>query len=673
MNKQSNNNPRLPIRFKRFTGKSYAVYNSLNKVITIGVVTGAVLAAMIVNPAKGQTLGAVESEEKEREHRLAEVTVTAARLDASIYHPARPATVIAAKDIQAAPARSIQDLLVNHAGVDIVQRGANGVQADISLRGGSFDQNAVMLNGVNLSSAHTGHYALDIPINLADIERIEIVSGPAALQCGPGAFSGGINIITRKNETPKIHAAIEAGMHRLRGYQMRIARQAGPTSHSISAGHNSSAGYMANTDYNIFNALWQSQLRSPGAKVDLQLGYNDKQYGANSFYSPRFPSQYEQTSSLLGSIRAELGRSQSFKLIPTAAWNRHYDRFELTKGSDAGRNHHRNDSYSLSLAAAITSPLGSTAAGAAMQRDDILSSVLGRPLQKPQGDYRMSDSRTNSSLFAEHSLAFKQFTASAGILAYHTTVSGGAPAAFYPSAAAAWSPSTRWRASASWSRSTRLPTFTDLYYTTETHSGDAGLRPEQSEAFEAGLRYAEHAVTAHISGFVLHGKNMIDWVKTEASAGKWASWNHTSITTRGIEASVSMRINSEVSVNAGYTRMNQASESLGMTSAYSLNYLRDKITVRVTHPIGRRIASASWHIRYQKRMGTYEKYENLVKTADEPFPPFATVDLAISRSMGPLALHLHFRNLLNQTYFDKGNIPQPGLWIMGRATVDVNL
>ena len=352
MNKKMYNKTRLSIRFKRFTGKSYAVFNSINKVISIGVVTGCALAAMIVNPVKGQTLGAIESGEKEREHRLAEVTVTAARLDASLYHPARPITIISPEDIKAAPARSIQDLLVNSAGVDIVRRGANGVQADISLRGGSFDQNAILLNGINLSNAHTGHYALDIPINLSDIERIEIISGPAALQCGPGAFSGGINIITRKEQHPTIFASAEAGMYKLRAYEMRLAMQAGPTSHSISAGRNSSAGYMNNTDYDIFNALWQSQFRTPGAKIDLQLGYNDKQYGANSFYSPKFPNQHEQTGSRLGSIRAELGRNR-LKLIPSAWWNRHYDRFELTKGSDAGRNHHRNDTYGLNLAAAL--------------------------------------------------------------------------------------------------------------------------------------------------------------------------------------------------------------------------------------------------------------------------------------------------------------------------------
>ena len=90
-------------------------------------------------------------------------------------------TVVGRKEIEQAPVKSVQDLLNYVAGVDLQQRSPHSVQADVSLRGGSADQVAILLNGVNLTNPQTGHYSLDIPINLSDIERIEIVQGPTSL------------------------------------------------------------------------------------------------------------------------------------------------------------------------------------------------------------------------------------------------------------------------------------------------------------------------------------------------------------------------------------------------------------------------------------------------------------------------------------------------------------
>ncbi|MDR2495878.1 MAG: TonB-dependent receptor [Tannerellaceae bacterium] len=669
MNRKKILNSINSFRFKRFTRTSYAVFNSLKKVISIGIVAGSVLSAMIVSPVKGQTQVAVESRENELEHELAEVTVSASRLDASAYRMIAPVTVITSEQIRTAPVQSIQDLLVNVANVDIVQRGPHGVQADISIRGGSFDQNAVLLNGINLANAHTGHYAMDVPVNLSDIERIEIVHGPAALAYGAGAFSGGINIITKKNKERTLHAGMEAGMYKLKGVAMRLAGSIGATTHSISASNKSSAGYMKNSDYSIYNALWQSRFQSEAAKIDLQLGYNDKSYGASTFYSARFPNQYEQTGTRLGSIRAELGKGK-FRLIPAILWNRHYDRFELTKGSESGRNFHCNDTYSALLSGVIRSNLGTTSLGGELKREEILSSVLGKPMKMPKDNYRMADERTNSSAFIEHSIILRKVSVSAGIMLYSTTLTGAKPG-WFPSVAASWKPTASWQASVLWRKSTRMPTFTDLYYTTETHDGNAGLLPEKSESIEAGLRYRGKVISASLTGFVLHGKDLIDWIKYTPNDTRWASWNHTQVNTRGIEADINLRINRFTTASLGYTRMIQKADTRGMISAYTLNYLRDKLTARLSHPLGK-LMNVSWYFRYQNRMGTYEKFENQVKVGDEPFPAFSTLDLSLNKRIDDVGIFLHINNLFNRYYFDKGNLPQPGFWLMGGVSIEIN-
>ena len=120
-------------------------------------------------------------------------------------------SVIPREEIEYAPVTSIQELLEYVAGVDVRQRGAEGVQADISIRGGTFDQTLILLNGVNITDPQTGHHNLNLPVSINQIERIEILEGPAARVYGPNAFSGAINIVTRQPDKTSWKLAIEGG------------------------------------------------------------------------------------------------------------------------------------------------------------------------------------------------------------------------------------------------------------------------------------------------------------------------------------------------------------------------------------------------------------------------------------------------------------------------------
>src|SRR5690554_6043678 len=280
-------------RFKRFARKSYSVFNSLNKAVTIGVLTGCTLTTAHASSVKPIENIAIESStDSIHPTELDEVIVTASKADLPLNLAAKQVTVISSSEIERAPARSIEDLLNHVAGVDILQRGPHGVQADISLRGGSFDQTAILLNGINLTSPHTGHYSFDIPVNLSDIERIEIVKGPSSQVYGASAFSGGINIITKKDKETNAFAKLEGGMNGLLGAEARGATRMGTSVHTLSAGHKRSDGYIRNSDYGITNLHWKSHFDVEGSTIDIQAGLNDKAYGANTFYSAAYPDQY---------------------------------------------------------------------------------------------------------------------------------------------------------------------------------------------------------------------------------------------------------------------------------------------------------------------------------------------------------------------------------------------
>ena len=174
-------------RFRRFSQKAYSAFASMHRVVNIGVITGCVLTAVPSTGFAQSTEGGQKKPEL-AEQELEEVMVTASKVATPINQTAKLVTVVTKEQIEQAPVQSIQDLLVYAANIDVVQRSGNGVQADISIRGGSKDQTAILLNGINLSNSHTGVYSLDIPINLSDIERIEIIHGPSALIYGASAL-----------------------------------------------------------------------------------------------------------------------------------------------------------------------------------------------------------------------------------------------------------------------------------------------------------------------------------------------------------------------------------------------------------------------------------------------------------------------------------------------------
>lgn len=668
MKKRKHVNEQHAFRFKRFTRKAYSAFNSMHKVVNIGVLTVSTLAFAHTSPVSAQQ-GAGVTADKMLEEELEEVTVTAARIETPLAQAARLVTVITKAQIEQAPVRSIQELLAYAAHIDVVQRGGHGVQADITIRGGSADQTAILLNGINLTNPHTGHYNLDLPVNLSDIERIEIIHGPSALIYGSGAFSGGINIITKKEIDTRLYANAEAGMHNLWQGDVRGAAKIGQTTNSLSLGHRSSDGYIAHSDYKIYNLLWQTRRTMRNKSyLDVQLGYNNKHYGANTFYSAKYPNQYERTSAYMGTIKGSFG--QKLRIIPIVYWSRHYDQFDLIRNTAKGRNFHRGDTYGANLIFQYASSLGITTLGGELRREEISSSKLGKPLAEPKGNYTKYDDRTTGGVTLEQTYSAEHFSLSAGVLMnYNTLVEA---VRFYPSVSAAYRPVDKLKIAATWSRSTRMPTFTDLYYTQETHIADESLKPERSESVDLGVMFTDPFVSAYIKGFLMWGRDMIDWVRTSGDA-KWASWNLTSVDKQGLETGITLRLGHRYPalrhsvLSVSYTRMSQTADSKGLESKYLLNYLRDKLSVQLRHPVFNNL-SAAWHFRLQKRMGHFRKFDTGVDKGLHAYPAFSTLDLKLNYALRNVNFHLSLNNIYDTHYYDVGNVPQAGFWMTGGVT-----
>jgi iron complex outermembrane receptor protein len=269
----------------------------------------------------------------------------------------------------------------------------------------------------------------------------------------------------------------------------------------------------------------------------------------------------------------------------------------------------------------------------------------------------------------EHTLSWQKFVFSAGVLANYNTLQND-KFRFYPSASIAYSPVNQLKISASWSRSNRLPTFTDLYYTTETHNANESLRPEQSESFDLGFKYKNEFFELSAVGYVMNGRNMIDWVRSPGET-KWASWNFTEVNKQGIETEILLPLSGIAPllgntslISISYAYMNQDCDSKGLESRYTLNYLKNKVTANFKHRIINNL-TASWNFRFQDRMGEFRKYEDGKDMGLQAFPPFSTLDLKLIYELNKVSFNLNINNLYNTHYYDIGNVPQAGFWLIG--------
>lgn len=657
-------------RFKRFLRKSYAAFKSMGKQVSIGVLT----SCMLFFAEKDHVMAQDSTQQPGIESKtLEEVEVTASRVPIQLAQAAKIVTVISRSDIDAAPVESIQDLLEYAVGVDVRQRSEYGVQSDISIRGGTNDQIAVLLNGTNVSNPQTGHYSFDIPVNISDIQRIEIIEGPATKTYGSGAFVGAVNIITDIHPKNSVYAEIGAGMHELVKAEVSGSLHSQDFSHQLSAGYSSSGGYISNSDFDILNLFWQSHYISSDADIFLQAGYNDKSYGANTFYSAEYPDQHDHTQRIFGAIKAET--KGKIKFTPQLFWHKHFDHYELIIDNPKYDNYHQTEVFGGKFDARFDWSLGKTVFGGEIVNENILSTVLGKPTDsikvpgKPDIYYTKKDNRTNISYFLEHNVSWEKWNLSVGILAGHNTALNNG-FRFYPGVDISYQLSKPIKLFASVNKALRMPTFTDLYYEGKTNIGNPDLEPEEATAYEIGIRYVQPGITAYASGYFRQGKNLIDWVKIN-SDDIWESKNLTELNTYGIETSVILSPRNFIDskffirqIHIGYAYISQNKDSYEYISKYALEYLKHKFLFSVNHDICKNI-NMQWNFRWQDRTGGYTKYEDLKPAYEVGYTPYGIVSVKINWSGKQWNIHLNADNIFNTEYYDLGNIPQPGFWLSG--------
>ena len=193
--------------FRKWTRQSYSIFNSIKKECVIS----SLLVAYLLVATPQNSFAQADTVLVNNNRKLDEVVVSAQRASVTYSQMARVVTIMDKEAIESAPVQSLQDLLEYVLNVDVRQRGNHGVQADVSIRGGSFDQTMILLDGVNITDPQTGHLSLNLPVDIESIERVEVLQGPGARVYGPNAFSGAINFITGTGNKNNLKANISVG------------------------------------------------------------------------------------------------------------------------------------------------------------------------------------------------------------------------------------------------------------------------------------------------------------------------------------------------------------------------------------------------------------------------------------------------------------------------------
>ena len=684
-------NKRSVLKFTHFSNHGYSLFAVLGKEVIIGVLSVATLQHATAHNTSNEALQtSSDSTVTNKQVMLEEVNVTGTRAPLTVSQQARMVTVLSREDIKAAPVQSVNDLLKYAVGVDVRQKGALGALTDVSIRGGNSEQITVLLNGINICDAQTAHNTFDFPVDISEIERIEVLEGPAGRVYGTSSLLGAINIVTKTPPSSSLSARIEGGSYGYLAVGARANIAQGSWNNQLSGSFTRSDGYLRNkanklnADYKTSKAFYQGNYNDSQIAVRWHAGMSVKDFGANTFYAAKYDDQFEHTFKTFTALQAE-NKQGKFHIRPSIYWNRSMDRFELFRGAPQkyAYNYHRTDVYGVNLNAYFDWSLGRTAFGAELRHEELVSTNLGEKLERPHHihgtdrDYTNGINRTNLQFVLEHNIILSHFTLSAGVIAVKNS-QADMNMRVYPGIDASYRMGNAWKVYASYNTSLRMPSFTELFYSVGGHKADKHLKPEELSALEAGLKYNARGISGKTSIFYNQQTNLIDWISDgtlDANGSPlWKSVNFGRINVVGVEASLSFdchtlmpsqRFLKQFSLAYCYLNQNEK-EHKGITSKYVLEYVKNKMVANLQLNLWRNL-DLGLNYRLLHRMGGYIDTNN----QRHNYATYGILDARLSWNTSKWTAFAAANNLLNRTYVDYGNVPQPGTWITAGISIQM--
>ena len=577
---------------------------------------------------------------------LKEVVVSTTKLEIPFSKNFRTVKIISSDYIKNSPATNVSDLLQEITGIDVRRRGVGGVQGDLYIRGGGFDQTLLLVDGMKMDDAQTGHHTLNMILPLYLIERIEVIKGPAARIFGQNAFNGAINIVTKdvtgeKKQIDLSLKEISYGSFEQKNISAVTKIITNKAKSLISFSNNNSDGYRHNTDYKRNNYFVKTSFNSKSSPIDVIASFTENKFGANGFYaSPSATEQYEETQASLLGVSTTIN-SEKLSIKPRLYWRRGQDEYIYIRDNPSVyRNLHKTNKVSAELSGSYFSNSGVTGFGIDLSTVNISSNNLGE------------HDRTTVNLFVDHTFKLfdEKLVLSPGIaVSYFSDMSFHS----FPGIDLGYNINSNFKLYSNIGKTFRIPTYTDLYYSDRTTIGNENLNPESATSTELGFKY--NTSNFKISGafFNRKAKNIIDYVK-ENENDLWNAVNIGSLKTTGFELDFRYNFQNQNYLNLGYTNIKDNNYVTNINfSKYSLNSLKHHFTSKLNLN----------YIRNVNHSFVYKYAERSDKS---------NYNVLDSKIMYKKGLFIYVNNILDEVYSETNLVPMPGTSFLVGISVGID-
>ena len=591
----------------------------------------------------------LNAQESEDEIELDEVEILSSpRIEIESLQNSISVISMSKEEIQNSTATNISELLQQIAGIDIRRRGVEGMQADLYIRGGSFDQTLLLIDGIKVEDPQTGHHTMNMTLPLEVIERIEITKGSAGRIYGQNAFTGAVNIITRKDIENNVSLDLSAGSFTQKRGSLTVQRKLENSDILFNYNRKESEGYRYNTDFKNDELFVKSNFKIKDHKVSAIGAFNERKFGSNGFYaSPAAIDQYEETQASI------IGLTTTFKkddliIKPKLYWKRNQDMYVyLRQDPSVYRNLHISNKVGIEVNASTSNSIGNLGLGIDLSKVSLTSNNLG------------NRNRTMLNIFVEQQIKIQneKIDLTPGVaITYFSDVSTRLNYQsnffnnlfFYPGMDLGYILNKNLKLYSNIGYTYRIPTYTDLFYSSPTTLGNENLKLEKALSKEIGLKYLKSNFNLNISLYQRDASDIIDYVRNN-EVEPWQAYNIREISTNGFELNMGYKFYLGAfrpqSINIGYSNINDDLLETDFTfSRYALNSLKNQITATYMFQI-RDFISSTLAFKNSKRLNE-ESY--------------TVIDFRTSYIYEKFTLSIILNNILDEDYKETNLVPMPG-------------
>lgn len=527
---------------------------------------------------------------------------------------------------------SLADVLRQDPSIDLQARAPDGVQNDLSIRGSSYGQTLVLLNGLRLDDVQSGHHNMDIPVPLDSVARIEVLQGSGSTMYGSDAVGGAINIITEPPETTELRLRTAVGNYGINQQQGSLSGVFGALSEQVSFSRDFSTGFIPDRDYRNLQLASTTHFLSAWGATDLTLAYMDHPFGADQFYGD-YPS-WEDTKTWFLGVQQAFGK----KTTASFAYRRHSDLFVLIRDDPSVyTNHHKDESYQAAVRRSENLATNTELHyGVEALHESIVSNNLGDHSRSRAAAYMALDFR-----------ALKRFSLS---ISAREEAYRDFSAEFNPTAAAGYWLSPHLKLRASVSRAFRVPSYTELYYEDPANVGNPNLRPERAWNYEGGIDWNPSSRWhAGLTLFERRERDDIDYYRVSPN-DLWQALNINSLNFTGVESSLRFAASRSQSLDFRYSWLQGAEDTIPIgETKYAFYYpIHSAVVAWQASVAGRVTVRTRLGILDRRQEGTYALWD---------------VDAAYTR--GSVHPFVQLSNLTNTSYEEIQGIAMPGRTVIG--------